>query len=61
LNEQVILFTHAGVINQLLGWMAGQNAARWENFRPSYASITSVTWEGSSWRLESFDDHSHLL
>ena len=60
-NEQVILFTHAGVINQLLGWMKGQNAARWENFRPSYASITRVMWDGSSWLLESFDDRSHLL
>lgn len=61
LNEEVIVVTHAGVINQLLGWMEGQNAARWENFRPSCASITRVTWNGSSWLLESFDDHSHLL
>jgi alpha-ribazole phosphatase/probable phosphoglycerate mutase len=55
-NEQVVLVTHAGVVNQILGWMHGQNAARWENFRPGNASITTIIREGSSWHLESFDD-----
>jgi broad specificity phosphatase PhoE len=59
-NQRVVIVTHAGVVNQVLGWMHGQKAGRWENFRPGNASITTILKEGSSWRLETFDDRTHL-
>jgi broad specificity phosphatase PhoE len=60
-GELVIVVTHAGVINQILGTIAGQRAARWENFRPGNASITKVIWNGDRGHLAGFDDRSHLL
>ena len=60
-GERVIVITHAGVINQILGMIAGQSAARWENFRPGNASITEVLWTGDTGRVAAFDDRSHLL
>ena len=60
-GERVLLITHAGVINQVLGTIAGQSAARWENFRPRNAAITEVIWKGDTGGLVAFDDASHLL
>jgi broad specificity phosphatase PhoE len=60
-GERVILITHAGVINQILGTIAGQSAARWENFRPGNATITEVIWKGDTGHVVAFDDRSHLL
>jgi broad specificity phosphatase PhoE len=59
-GERVVVVTHAGVISQILGWIHGRNAARWEEFRPGNASITQVISDGSSWVVESFNDRSHL-
>jgi broad specificity phosphatase PhoE len=59
-GERVLMFTHAGVVNQVLGALAGQSAARWENFRPAYASLTVVHWQGSSGQVERFSDTEHL-
>jgi alpha-ribazole phosphatase/probable phosphoglycerate mutase len=60
LGERVLLFTHAGVINQLLGAVAGQSAAQWENYRPANASITEVRFDGVHFELVRFDDRAHL-
>jgi broad specificity phosphatase PhoE len=57
---QVLIFTHAGCVNQLLGWMHGQSAARWENFRPGNASLTRVSVSADRWMLDSFDERTHL-
>lgn len=59
-GESVLVVTHAGVVNQVLGALHGQCAARWENFRPGNASITELTWSGDSGRVVCFDDRSHL-
>ncbi len=59
-GSQVLVFTHAGVISQLLGWINGASAAQWASFRPGNASITRVVAEGDNWTVESFDDRRHL-
>jgi broad specificity phosphatase PhoE len=60
-GQAVLIVTHAGVVNQILGTIHGQSAARWENFRPKNASLTTVWWDEGSGELESFDNTSHLL
>lgn len=57
-GERVLLFTHAGVVNQVLGAMAGQSAAHWENFRPGNASLTEVLWQGGTGEVLRFSDPS---
>jgi broad specificity phosphatase PhoE len=59
-GERVLLFTHAGVINQVIGVIRGLRPAQWEPFRPGHASITEVEWSGDSGRLLVFDDRCHL-
>lgn len=59
-GQRVLMVTHAGVINQVLGTIAGQSAARWSNFRPHNASITRVLWSDSGADVERFDDYVHL-
>jgi broad specificity phosphatase PhoE len=59
-SQEVLVFTHAGVINQILGIIVGQSAAHWENWRPHNASITKVRWWGGGGAVESFDDRAHL-
>lgn len=60
LGERVLLFTHAGVINQMMGAIAGQSAARWENYRPANASITELQFDGARFEVVRFDDQTHL-
>ena len=60
-GNSVLIVTHAGVVNQILGTIAGQSAARWENFRPGNASVTEVWWGSGCGEVESFDDRAHLL
>jgi broad specificity phosphatase PhoE len=59
-GQTVLIVTHAGVVNQVLGSLHGQSAARWENFRPGNASITELLWSGATGRVIYFDDRSHL-
>ena len=59
-GERVLVFTHAGVINQLVGSINGQTPARWENHRPENASITEVRWNSVGPELVSFGDCRHL-
>jgi broad specificity phosphatase PhoE len=59
-GQRVLLVTHAGVINQVLGSIMGQSAARWEYPRPRNASITSVMWGGGQPSIACFDDCTHL-
>lgn len=60
LGQRVLLFTHAGVINQVMGAIAGQSAARWENLRPANASITELRFDGTRFDVVRFDDRAHL-
>lgn len=57
---RVGVVTHAGVVAQLLGHLAGLSCARWNAFRPGNASITTVVFCGAGARLVAFDDRSHL-
>jgi broad specificity phosphatase PhoE len=59
-GQKIIVVTHAGVINQILGSMVGQSAAKWENFRPGNASITEISWRDDTGQLLRFNDQMHL-
>jgi broad specificity phosphatase PhoE len=57
---RVAVVTHAGVISQIIGSLAGQPAARWQLFRPAPASLTELRWHGDVCRVLRFDDRRHL-
>jgi 2,3-bisphosphoglycerate-dependent phosphoglycerate mutase len=59
-GQQVLLVTHAGVVSQVVGWLHGLSAARWDAFRPRPASVTELTVRARAWELVSFNDTSHL-
>lgn len=56
----IALVTHAGVIGQILGALAGTSPARWEGFRPGNTAITEIDWAGGSGTVLRFDDRTHL-
>jgi alpha-ribazole phosphatase/probable phosphoglycerate mutase len=60
-GQRVVVVTHAGVVCQLLGAIAGKSCARWDAFRPGNASITTVEFRGADRRVVGFDDRAHLL
>jgi hypothetical protein len=47
-------------VNQVLGSIAGQSAARWENYRPHNTGLTIVEWSDGGGRVICFDDRDHL-
>lgn len=51
----VVVVTHAGVVNQLLGAVQGLCPARWRPFRPSHCTVTEVDWLEGTGRLVRFD------
>jgi broad specificity phosphatase PhoE len=57
---RVAIVTHAGVIAQVLGRIAGQRPARWARFRPANASLTELEVDAGAARIVSFDDVRHL-
>jgi alpha-ribazole phosphatase/probable phosphoglycerate mutase len=59
-GDRVWIFTHTGVISQVLGQMNGNSPARWDACRPSTASLTEVRWEGCRGSLVRFNDRRHL-
>jgi broad specificity phosphatase PhoE len=60
-GERILVVSHAGVVNQILGHLVGQSAARWENYRPGNASISEILWHGDgTGRVIRFDDRRHL-
>lgn len=59
-GQRVLIVTHAGVINQVLGSISGQSAARWQNLRPRNASLTYVLWGLDGGTVVCFDDCAHL-
>jgi broad specificity phosphatase PhoE len=54
-GQTIMLVTHAGVISQLLGWLHGASAARWESWRPRNASLSEVRWQADRGALVRFD------
>jgi broad specificity phosphatase PhoE len=61
-QQAAVVVTHAGVITQGLGMLAGRNPADWSFCRPGCASITMVSWSESTALQEvlSCDDRAHL-
>lgn len=53
-GARIAVVTHAGVITQVLGRIAGESAARWEAMRPRNASVTELLWADPP-RLVRFD------
>jgi broad specificity phosphatase PhoE len=59
-GERVIVVTHAGLVNQLVGYLMDTSAARWEPYRPRNATITEVEWLEGTGRVLRFGDERHL-
>lgn len=59
-GKRVLIFTHAGVIAQIVGFVHHISSARWELFRPGYASTTELLWCIPKPHLVCFDDRSYL-
>lgn len=59
-GQRVLIFTHAGVISQLLGALHAHSPAHWGLFRPGHASITELRWGAPKPQLIRFDDRDHL-
>lgn len=59
-GERVVVVTHAGVISQIVGYVRGENPARWEEARPGNCSVSLIEWSASGPRVVKFDDRSHL-
>jgi broad specificity phosphatase PhoE len=57
---RVLVFTHAGVISQFLGYLTGVPAARWEPLRPANASVTRVLWDGGRGEILSFNESAAM-
>jgi alpha-ribazole phosphatase/probable phosphoglycerate mutase len=58
-SGRIAVVTHAGVISQVLGAVAGLSPARWEPFRPGHTAITELEWSARP-AVVRFDDRSHL-
>jgi broad specificity phosphatase PhoE len=54
--QRVLVVTHAGVVSQLIGWVRGENPARWDAFRPRNATVTELRWSETSGEVVRFDD-----
>jgi alpha-ribazole phosphatase/probable phosphoglycerate mutase len=59
-GQRVIVVTHAGVVSQLMGYLLGASAARWEPYRPRNATISEIEWREGGGRVVKFDDEHHL-
>lgn len=58
--SRIVVVTHAGVISQLIGYLSGWPAARWDKGRPDNASVTEISWINRSGQVLRFNDRSHL-
>jgi alpha-ribazole phosphatase/probable phosphoglycerate mutase len=59
-GERIALVTHAGVVSQVLGFLAGLSPACWGAFRPGTTGITELAWDRCGGTLLTFDDRAHL-
>lgn len=57
---RILVFTHAGVVTQIVGSIVGQSPARWDRYRPGNASITELLFEDGHFDVIRFDDRDHL-
>jgi 2,3-bisphosphoglycerate-dependent phosphoglycerate mutase len=56
----VVVFTHAGVVSQVMGLIQGRGPAEWKRCLPRHTGITEVLWNHASPELVAFDDCDHL-
>lgn len=54
-GARVLVVTHAGVVNQVVGSLEGLDPARWEPRRPRHCTVTEVEWGRERRRLVTFD------
>ena len=59
-GARITLVTHAGVISQILGFLAGVRPARWECFLAGHTALTELDWSRGSGTIVRFDDRAHL-
>jgi broad specificity phosphatase PhoE len=59
-GDRIALVTHAGVVSQVFGAIAGLSPARWEAFRPGTAAVSEIEWMRGRVRVVRFDERSHL-
>lgn len=57
-GELVVVVTHSGVVNQVIGSLAGLGAAQWEPYRPGHCTLTHVEWQQGAGRLMEFDQQA---
>ena len=57
---RIALVTHAGVIGQVLGALAGTSPASWGSFRPGNTALTELDWSEGAATLVRHDDQAHL-
>lgn len=54
-GSPVLVVTHAGVVNQVVGSVTAVDPARWEVLRPGHCTVTTVQWHPRERRLLEFD------
>jgi broad specificity phosphatase PhoE len=59
-GENVLIVMHGGVINQILGGMWHQRAAKWQNCRPGNAALTELLWNGNGGEVVRVDHRENL-
>jgi broad specificity phosphatase PhoE len=59
-GARIGVVTHAGVIGQIFGALAGVSPARWECFRPGNATLSEIEWSRGTATVVRFDDRTHL-
>ncbi|HEX2165536.1 MAG TPA: histidine phosphatase family protein [Thermoanaerobaculia bacterium] len=52
----VLVVSHAGAVNQVIGHLEGSPAARWELHRPRNCTVTEVLWAAGEGRIVRYDD-----
>lgn len=55
-GETVLVVSHSGVVNQVVGHLGGERAACWSRFRPRTCSVTEVLWSAGSGEVVRFDE-----
>lgn len=52
----VLVVSHSGVVNQVVGHLEGERPARWSRFRPRTCSVTEVLWSARRGEVVRFDE-----
>jgi broad specificity phosphatase PhoE len=56
---RILVFTHSGLVSQVIGWVKGLSPAKWSCFRPGTCSLTELSW-GDRCAVVRFDDRDHV-